>query len=555
MEALSVVWAKAEGQAASATFWPGLVGFRAPRRGRRPRHELLPVQFFNAAAGSGAAAAAKVPADARIPFETAAAAGVEWRGEALAEAVAEAARVNAFTPAERLKLLRCGGKEKANEKGTNMRRLRPVLEKMKQEVEPVVDKMKQEVEPVVEKMKQEVEPVVEKMKQEVEPASNVHEAASTAECLVEEMDDEGIDHELENEKLKFLDDLDSDDEDKENEKKGVEERDRLKRCVFTALGLQPASSAAARKALRSKHTPVIEEPPPPPESEYEKIRTRNIEERRKKLAELGILQFAEALSAAAAAPKRQPFRRRSCHQPKYEPVRSEPYPLRPRRSSRASSAVSSRSAAELNGGLDDDWDDDREMRRAGRGGAKAKATKAPLRNQVNCMDGYHSYSKPKAAAKEERVRRSAKAAAASPDKRRHNAAFQPNEDILQPEHVTPEMLKDVAMRVSVKTYCQTGTTCHQCRQKTLDQKTVCRSGRCRGVQGLFCGVCLHNRYGEDACEALLDAAWHCPPCRGQCNCSICRNRKGKGATGILIPLAKQQGFKSVHEYLKHIRRL
>lgn len=43
-----------------------------------------------------------------------------------------------------------------------------------------------------------------------------------------------------------------------------------------------------------------------------------------------------------------------------------------------------------------------------------------------------------------------------------------------------------------------------CRQKTMDTKTVCRSGDCSGVRGLFCGPCLKNRYGEEVKEALLD---------------------------------------------------
>ncbi|KRT83623.1 hypothetical protein AMK59_3700 [Oryctes borbonicus] len=106
------------------------------------------------------------------------------------------------------------------------------------------------------------------------------------------------------------------------------------------------------------------------------------------------------------------------------------------------------------------------------------------------------------------------------------------------------------MRVVDKTYCsKTGTSCHQCRQKTLDSKTYCRSGYCIGVRGQFCGVCLKNRYGEDAKQALLDSKWKCPPCRGLCNCSICRTREGKRPTGILAPLAFQCGHKSVKDFL------
>ena len=46
-----------------------------------------------------------------------------------------------------------------------------------------------------------------------------------------------------------------------------------------------------------------------------------------------------------------------------------------------------------------------------------------------------------------------------------------------------------------------------------DQKTICRSGHCAGGRGMFCGVCLKNRYGMNIKEALKDANWWCPPCK------------------------------------------
>lgn len=118
------------------------------------------------------------------------------------------------------------------------------------------------------------------------------------------------------------------------------------------------------------------------------------------------------------------------------------------------------------------------------------------------------------------------------------------------EEITSIYLENIATRVTVKTYCtKNGTSCHQCRQKTLDSKTYCRSGHCVGVRGQFCGVCLNNRYGEDAHQVLLNPSWKCPPCRGLCNCSICRTREGKRPTGILAPLAFQYGHKSVKDFL------
>ncbi|XP_018320920.1 cell division cycle-associated protein 7 [Agrilus planipennis] len=120
------------------------------------------------------------------------------------------------------------------------------------------------------------------------------------------------------------------------------------------------------------------------------------------------------------------------------------------------------------------------------------------------------------------------------------------------EDVTPEYLAKIAKSSTKKVYSQNGTSCHQCRQKTLDSKTVCRSGRCFGVRGQFCGPCLKNRYGEDAATVLLDPNWQCPGCRDRCNCSFCRKRKGKRPTGILAPIAQRQGYRSVDEFLQSL---
>merc|ERR1711953_259169 len=76
----------------------------------------------------------------------------------------------------------------------------------------------------------------------------------------------------------------------------------------------------------------------------------------------------------------------------------------------------------------------------------------------------------------------------TPAKRRrhvHHSGHNPNEDIRTAESITEEDLANVATCVSDKVYSQSGTTCHQCRQKTTDQKTICRSGRCVGIRGFF----------------------------------------------------------------------
>lgn len=65
-----------------------------------------------------------------------------------------------------------------------------------------------------------------------------------------------------------------------------------------------------------------------------------------------------------------------------------------------------------------------------------------------------------------------------------------------------------------------GTTCHQCRQKTVDTKTNCRSPECVGVRGQFCGPCLRNRYGEEVRDALLNPV-SLQTCTVFCVCMRC----------------------------------
>ncbi|KAG9477332.1 cell division cycle-associated protein 7 [Eleutherodactylus coqui] len=123
------------------------------------------------------------------------------------------------------------------------------------------------------------------------------------------------------------------------------------------------------------------------------------------------------------------------------------------------------------------------------------------------------------------------------------------------EDITQAELNAICGNVREKVYNRsTGSTCHQCRQKTTDTKTNCRNPECLGVRGQFCGPCLRNRYGEEVKTALLDPEWRCPPCRGICNCSFCRQRKGRCATGVLVYLAKHHGYDNVHAYLNSLKR-
>ncbi|XP_040085303.1 cell division cycle-associated protein 7 isoform X2 [Oryx dammah] len=123
------------------------------------------------------------------------------------------------------------------------------------------------------------------------------------------------------------------------------------------------------------------------------------------------------------------------------------------------------------------------------------------------------------------------------------------------DEITEEELDNICSNSREKIYNRSlGSTCHQCRQKTIDTKTNCRNPECWGVRGQFCGPCLRNRYGEEVKDALLDPNWHCPPCRGICNCSFCRQRDGRCATGVLVYLAKYHGFGNVHAYLKSLKQ-
>eukprot|EP00850_Spirogloea_muscicola_P016051 SM000127S26667 [mRNA] locus=s127:311745:315728:- [translate_table: standard] len=92
-----------------------------------------------------------------------------------------------------------------------------------------------------------------------------------------------------------------------------------------------------------------------------------------------------------------------------------------------------------------------------------------------------------------------------------------------------------------------GRTCHQCRQKTLGQRTTC--SKCKSLRGQFCGDCLFMRYGENVLEAQANKDWVCPVCRDICNCSFCRSHKGWAPTGQLYRKVVAEGYTSVAHYL------
>lgn len=54
---------------------------------------------------------------------------------------------------------------------------------------------------------------------------------------------------------------------------------------------------------------------------------------------------------------------------------------------------------------------------------------------------------------------------------------------------------------------------------------------CCAKRGMFLKSMFVSRYGEHVLEALENPDWTCPVCRGICNCSLCRKRKGWLPTG------------------------
>ncbi|KAG2657957.1 uncharacterized protein LOC120698880 isoform X4 [Panicum virgatum] len=98
---------------------------------------------------------------------------------------------------------------------------------------------------------------------------------------------------------------------------------------------------------------------------------------------------------------------------------------------------------------------------------------------------------------------------------------------------------------------ENGKTCHQCRQKTMDFAAACKQVKKKGPCPIkYCRKCLLNRYGENAEEAEGKEDWICPKCRGICNCSFCRKKKGEMPTGIMAHIAKASGCTSVHDLLE-----
>ncbi|KAJ1642110.1 hypothetical protein J3B02_001135 [Coemansia erecta] len=86
-----------------------------------------------------------------------------------------------------------------------------------------------------------------------------------------------------------------------------------------------------------------------------------------------------------------------------------------------------------------------------------------------------------------------------------------------------------------------GSTCHQCRQKTIDEKICCTNSGCNVMFDIHC---LNIRYEDEADrtrEAGKESSWICPKCTGKCNCSFCRRKQNKRPTGQLTTFIKNNG--------------
>ncbi|KAJ3194491.1 hypothetical protein HK101_002602 [Irineochytrium annulatum] len=99
-----------------------------------------------------------------------------------------------------------------------------------------------------------------------------------------------------------------------------------------------------------------------------------------------------------------------------------------------------------------------------------------------------------------------------------------------------------------------GTSCHQCRQKTIDAKVKCTNvlpyldAKTGKIEQYPCNImmdelCLVGRYGEQLQESIDSGCWICPRYRGS------------APTGQLKHVALQHGFKGVSQYLESIGQM
>ncbi|XP_076118750.1 cell division cycle-associated protein 7a [Alosa pseudoharengus] len=291
-----------------------------------------------------------------------------------------------------------------------------------------------------------------------------------------------------------------------------ERRSRRSHTLKVALKFPPRKSAQKRPA--SGPSPATKDPDSDAEDDFLTKRALNVKENKAMLAKL----MAELNKVPGLFPKRASLP--MTNTPRRVPRHSLGGPTRknPERTSR----IHTRSRSQVDGPPSPVSDDDPE-------------DKFSL---VRKSRNYEEVDEPR-----------------EPRRRSYNGIMAIPHTVRPVEEITEAELDNICNNVREKVYSSSmGSTCHQCRQKTTDTKTNCRNPECVGVRGQFCGPCLRNRYGEEVRNALLDPEWLCPPCRGICNCSFCRAREGRCATGVLVYLAKYHGYDNVHAYLKSLRK-
>ncbi|KAJ1725268.1 hypothetical protein LPJ53_000495 [Coemansia erecta] len=92
---------------------------------------------------------------------------------------------------------------------------------------------------------------------------------------------------------------------------------------------------------------------------------------------------------------------------------------------------------------------------------------------------------------------------------------------------------------------QHGSSCHQCRQKTMDPKVRCSNDHCNIMFDENCLEIRYNEYAEEIRANGKEDSWTCPKCRDICNCSNCRRKKNMAPTGQLSIFVKAHGEKAV----------
>jgi len=128
-----------------------------------------------------------------------------------------------------------------------------------------------------------------------------------------------------------------------------------------------------------------------------------------------------------------------------------------------------------------------------------------------------------------------------------------NRGILITEELISRVCKTTNEKESLPKKDYPETYCHQCRIKSSDSKTICHSDECKDTKyhGAYCGVCLNMWYGIDGKEALRNREWICLSCSNECECNLCRVKRGLGPLPKTIAsTALILGFSSVKKYLK-----